>query len=54
MFEAGYDDVASEAPALQIAALLMMLHLYVGGSLKDVPNTVTLLLDTQYRTPVIG
>ena len=53
-FEAGYDDVASEAPALQIAALLMMLHLYVGGSLKDVPDTVTLLLDTQYRTPVIG
>ena len=53
-FEAGYDDVASEAPALQIAALLLMLHLSVGGSLKDVPNTVTLLLDEQYRTPVIG
>lgn len=53
-FEAGYDDVATEAPALQVAALLLMLHLYVGGSLKDVPNTVTLLLDTQYRTPVMG
>lgn len=53
-FEAGYDDVASEAPALQVAALLLMKHLFDGGSLNDVPATVTLLLDAQYRTPVIG
>ena len=54
MFEAGYDDVATEAPALQIAALLLMKHLFDGGSIEDVPATVTLLLDAQYRTPVIG
>lgn len=53
-FEAGYDDVASEAPALQVAALLLMKHLFDGGSIEDVPATVTLLLDAQYRTPVIG
>lgn len=53
-FEAGYDDVATEAPALQIAALLLMKHLFDGGSIEDVPATVTLLLDAQYRTPVIA
>lgn len=53
-FEAGYDNVATEAPALQIAALLLMKHLFDGGSIEDVPATVTLLLDAQYRTPVIG
>jgi len=53
-FEAGYDDVASEAPALQVAALLLMKHLFDGGSIDDVPATVTLLLDTQYRTPVMA
>ncbi len=53
-FEAGYDDVASEAPALQVAALLLMKHLFDGGSIDDVPATVTMLLDAQYRTPVIG
>lgn len=53
-FEAGYDDVATEAPALQIAALLLMKHLFDGGSLNDVPATVTMLIDAQYRTPVIG
>lgn len=52
-FEAGYDDVAIEAPALQIAALLMVQHLFAGGSLDDVPKTIALLLDTQYRTPVL-
>lgn len=52
-FEAGYDDVGVEAPALRIAALMLMKHLFDGGSIDDVPATVTLLLDAQYRTPVI-
>lgn len=53
-FEAGYDDVATEAPALQIAALMMVQHLFAGGALDDVPATVGLLLDEQYRTPVMA
>lgn len=53
-FDAGYDDLGTEAPALRIAALMMMKHLYDGGSIDDVPTTVTLLLDAQYRTPVIS
>lgn len=53
-FEAGYEDVAIEAPGLQIAALMLMKHLYDGGSLDDVPATVTMLLDQQYRTPVMS
>ncbi|MBM6576349.1 hypothetical protein KCP91_08185 [Microvirga sp. SRT01] len=53
-FDAGYDDVSVEAPGLQIAALMMMKHLLDGGSVDDVPNTVRLLLDEQYRTPVIA
>lgn len=53
-FDAGYDDVGTEAPALQIAALMLMKHLFDGGSIDDVPATVTMLIDAQYRTPVIG
>ncbi len=53
-FEAGYLNVAVEAPALQIAALLLTKHLFDGGTTTDVPSTVTLLLDEQYRTPVMG
>jgi uncharacterized phiE125 gp8 family phage protein len=52
-FEAGYEDLAIEAPALQIAALMMVQHLFAGGSLADVPTTIALLIDTQYRTPVL-
>lgn len=52
-FEAGYVNVAIEAPALQIAALMMTKHLFEGGSIDDVPATVTMLLDAQYRTPVL-
>lgn len=52
-FEAGFVDVSIEAPALQIAALLMMKHLFDGGSFEDVPATISMLLDTQYRTPVM-
>ena len=54
IFEAGYDDVASEAPGLQIAALMLVKHLFDGGSLDDVPATVSLLIDEPYRTPVMG
>jgi uncharacterized phiE125 gp8 family phage protein len=53
-FEAGYDDLATEAPALQIAALMMVQHLFAGGALEDVPTTVGMLLDEQYRTPVMA
>jgi uncharacterized phiE125 gp8 family phage protein len=53
-FDAGYDEVATEASALQVAALMMVKHLFDGGSLEDVPATVSLLLDAQYRTPVIA
>lgn len=53
-YEAGYDDVATEAPALQIAALLLVQHLFSGGALDDLPATISLLLDVQYRTPVMG
>ncbi|KZE09133.1 MULTISPECIES: head-tail connector protein [Sphingomonas] len=53
-FDAGYDDVATEAPGLQVAALMMIKHLFDGGSVDDVPATVTALLDAQYRTPVAG
>lgn len=53
-FDAGYDDVAVEAPALRVAALLLVKHLFDGGSVDDVPATVTALLDAQYRTPVAG
>ncbi|MGT2515119.1 hypothetical protein ACVOMT_13625 [Sphingomonas panni] len=53
-FDAGYDDVATEAPALRVAALMMVKHLFDGGSVDDVPATVTALLDAQYRTPVAG
>ena len=52
-FEAGYDNVSIDAPALQIAALLMVQHLFAGGSLTDVPATIALLIDAQYRTPVL-
>lgn len=52
-FEAGYTNVSIEAPALQIAALMMTKHLFEGGSLTDIPATVTMLLDAQYRTPVL-
>jgi uncharacterized phiE125 gp8 family phage protein len=53
-FEAGYDDLAVEAPALQIAALMIVKHLFDGGSLSDVPATVVMLLDGQFRTPVLA
>ncbi len=53
-FDAGYDDVGTEAPALRVAALMMVKHLFDGGSVNDVPATVTALLDAQYRTPVAG
>ncbi len=53
-FDAGYDDVGTEAPALRVAALMMVKHLFDGGSVDDVPATVTALLDAQYRTPVAG
>ncbi|MGN5373278.1 hypothetical protein [Sphingomonas hankookensis] len=53
-FDAGYDDVGIEAPALRVAALMLVKHLFDGGSVGDVPATVTALLDAQYRTPVIS
>lgn len=54
LFEAGYDDIASEAPALQIAALMLVKHLFDGGSLDDVPATVRMLVDQGYRSPVMS
>lgn len=53
IFEAGYDDVGTEAPGLQIAALMLVKHLFDGGSLNDVPATVMMLIDEAYRTPVM-
>ncbi|MFD1951873.1 hypothetical protein ACFSGX_13955 [Sphingomonas arantia] len=53
-FEAGFDDVGSEAPGLQVATLMLVKHLYDGGSLKDVPDTVLMLVDEPHRTPVMA
>ncbi|WP_210357643.1 hypothetical protein [Sphingomonas beigongshangi] len=53
-FEAGFDDLATEAAPLQIATLMLILHLFVGGSLKDVPDTIGMLIDETYRMPVMA
>lgn len=52
-FTAGYVDAAVEAPHLRTAALMLIQHLYEGGSLKDVPDTISMLCDID-RVPVIG
>ncbi|WP_374295176.1 hypothetical protein [Sphingomonas sp.] len=52
-FTAGYVDAAIEVPHLRTAALLLIQHLYEGGSLKDVPDTIAMLCEID-RVPVIG
>ena len=52
-YSAGFPSLADDAPHLQMAALLLLLHLWSGGSLDDVPATVTMLCDLD-RVPVIG
>lgn len=52
-FDAGFADVAKEAPALLNAVKLLMLHLWDGGDADDVPATVALLCNP-YRTPVLA
>lgn len=52
-FDAGFTDVAKEAPALLNAIKLLMLHLWDGGDADDVPATVALLCNP-YRTPVLA
>lgn len=45
--------LANEAEPLRVAALLLIKHLYDGGSIDEVPATVAMLCQP-YRTPVIG
>ena len=47
-------DLGRDAPGLQIAALLMLRHLFDGGGVDDAPAAARLLIDQQYRTPVMG
>ena len=54
VFDAGYDNVSQDAPGLRIAALMMVKHLFDGGSLDDAPATIAMLIDAQYRTPVMA
>lgn len=53
-FVAGYASVAAEAPSLQIAAVMLLRHLYDGGTTDEVPATVLSLVDDPFRTPVIA
>jgi hypothetical protein len=49
-----FTDLGTDAPGLQIAALLMLRHLFDGGDVDDAPAAARLLIDQQYRTPVMG
>ena len=49
-----FADLGRDAPGLQIAALLMLRHLFDGGDVDDAPAAARLLIDQQYRTPVMG
>jgi uncharacterized phiE125 gp8 family phage protein len=60
LFEAGHADVASEAPGLVTAVMMLVAHWHgnrapvvTGTSASDVPMTVTALCDA-HRLPVIG
>ena len=53
-FVAGFEDVGTAAPALRMAALLLLRHLYDGGSGNDgIPSPVAALC-RGYRVPVIA
>lgn len=52
-YEAGYENLAIDAPHLQVAALMLLMHLWTGGSLDDVPATVAKLCEPD-RVPVIS
>lgn len=51
-FTAGYLDVASEAPALRLAVVLMMRHLYDGGDGE--PTAAIAAMCRPYRVPVMA
>lgn len=53
-FTAGYDNLGADAPSLQIAALMLLQHLFDGGSVDDVPATIGMLIDEGYRAPVMA
>jgi uncharacterized phiE125 gp8 family phage protein len=50
---AGFVSLADDAPHLQASAMLLLLHLWAGGSLDDVPATIAMVCDLD-RVPVIG
>ncbi|EGI55101.1 hypothetical protein SUS17_2105 [Sphingomonas sp. S17] len=52
-FTAGYVDARNEVPNLTTAALMMIQHLYDGGSLTAMPPAIDMLLDLD-RVPVMG
>lgn len=52
-FTAGYADALNEAANLTTAALMMIQHLYDGGSLTVLPPAIDMLLDLD-RVPVMG
>lgn len=52
-YEAGFANIATDAAHLQVAALILLMHLWTGGSLDDVPATVTMLCEPD-RMPVIS
>lgn len=51
-FTAGYVDVASEAPALRLAVVMMMRHLYDGGD--GAPSAAIAAMCRRYRVPVMA